>query len=746
MTIKNRIIALVAGLLAFTVLTIGTGLYEMRSFNNDLQALYNDRIVPLKDLKAIADSYAVNIVDTNHKLRNGNINWQEAETNITNAQQEITRLWSGYMATTLTTEEAKLAQKAQTLMQPADRAIEQLLVLVKSRDTEAVREFSISRLYPAIDPISTAITDLVNLQLTVASELNASAQDNYESTMSMAMIGSIVIFIIALLFSRITLLAVTRPLNELVNVSRHVQQKGDFSARIKVANMDEVGQAASAFNELLENMAKAIADANRVVGAIAQSDFSQRVNVQYVGDLDKLKQGVNGSAEQVAFMMGELSKVMQGLHNGQFDLKMDERVPKAFSDQVESALQSIDQVIVQINQVMSYMNEGKFQHRVNTEARGQLDVMKKNINSSMDALERAVKDITRVVVAQSEGDLTQNITAQYHGELRVLTEAVNTSAEKLTEVVSKAVTASNIVHTAADEVSRGAQDLSQRVQEQAAALEETSATMDEMNSAVQNNTENAKQATGVAREVQGKATQGTKVMQQTIDAMNAIQQSSHKIADIVTLIDGIAFQTNLLALNAAVEAARAGDHGRGFAVVAGEVRALAQKSADAAKDIKSLIEESVGRIDQGTKLASESGEMLNGITSAVEQVAQMIDHIARASSEQAEGVSQVHKAIADIDQVTQQNAALVEQTSAASESMSEQAANLSRDMAFFNTGNTAKQSATAPRLAAPGNKPVAKHQPEKPVAKPVKIEEKKSAGLAVEKSARINDSDEWSEF
>jgi len=284
------------------------------------------------------------------------------------------------------------------------------------------------------------------------------------------------------------------------------------------------------------------------------------------------------------------------------------------------------------------------------------------------------------------------------------------------------------------------------VQEQAAALEETSATMDEMNSAVQNNTENAKQATGVAREVQTKATQGTKVMQQTIEAMNAIQQSSHKIADIVTLIDGIAFQTNLLALNAAVEAARAGDHGRGFAVVAGEVRALAQKSAEAAKDIKGLIEESVGRIDQGTKLASESGEMLNGITSAVEQVTQMIDHIARASSEQSEGVSQVHKAIADIDQVTQQNAALVEETSAASESMSEQAANLSRDMAFFNTGNATKQPAAPARLAAPANKPVAKPQPEKPVTKPAKIEEKKSAGLAVEKSARINDSDEWSEF
>jgi methyl-accepting chemotaxis protein len=558
MSIKNRVLMLVTLLLGFAVVAVVTGLTIMKGNNDSLHELYIDRIVPLQDLKSIADSYAVNIVDTNHKLRNGNIDWQEAEKNITEAKQEINRLWSGYMATTLTPEEAGLANNAQSLMTVADSAVDELERLVKARDADGLRVFSIEKLYPAIDPISEAITALINLQLTVAGELNARNEAHYERTFSSSVIVALLIFVLALLISRQTLRAIMQPLTELVNVSHHVQQKGDFSVRVTVARMDEVGQAASAFNELLDNMAKSIADANRVVGAIAQSDFSQRVTAQYVGDLDKLKQGVNGSAQSVAFMMDELSKIMQGLHNGQFDLTMDERVPKAFSDQVEGALQSINQVVVQINEVMAYMNEGKFQHRVNTSARGQLDVLKQSINSSMDSLESAVKDITRVVVSQSQGDLTQTIATQYHGELRILTEAVNMSAEKLIEVVSKAVMASNIVYTAADEVARGAQDLSQRVQEQAAALEETSATMDEMNAAVQNNTENAKQATDVAREVQGKASQGTQVMQQTIQAMDAIQQSSHKIADIVSLIDGIAFQTNLLALNAAVEAARAG--------------------------------------------------------------------------------------------------------------------------------------------------------------------------------------------
>jgi methyl-accepting chemotaxis protein len=736
MTVKNRITFLVLGLLAFSLIAIIVGLANMKANNDNLHALYVDRVVPLQDLKDIADTYAVKIVDTNHKLRNGNISWQEAETNIAEAKRTIARLWQGYMATTLTPEETKLAQKAQTLMQPADRAVNELERLVKARDMQGITAFSIGQLYPVIDPISDAITDLVNLQLRVAAELNESSEAIYQRTLMLAIIFAILIFSVAIYFSIATITAITRPLNDLVRVSKQVQAQGDLTARIKVERMDEVGQAATGFNDLMDTMSGAIRGVNRVVGAIAKSDYSQRMEKNYNGDFDKLKEGVNASAVQVEFMMGELGKVMQGLHQGRFDLKMDERVPQAFRDQVDSALDSINQVIEDIDSVMSYMNEGRFQHRVNASAQGKLAEMKGKINQSMTSLETAIGDITKVIVGQSNGDLTQKIAGEYHGELRILTEAVNQTAERLIEVVSKAIQASSIVNSASGEVSTGALDLSQRVQEQAAALEQTSATMDQMNTAVQNNTQNAQNATQVAREVESKATKGTEVMQQTIAAMNAIQESSHKIADIVSLIDGIAFQTNLLALNAAVEAARAGDHGRGFAVVAGEVRALAQKSAEAAKQISTLISESVGRIDQGTKLADESGKMLGAITGSIKEVAQMIAQIAQASNEQAEGVSQVHKAITSIDQVTQQNAALVEQTSAAAESMSEQAKILNEDMAFFKTGSL-------------GGVHASRHAPlalSKPIAKPTTTNTKKTAGLPSPKSAKMKHSDEWSEF
>lgn len=218
--------------------------------------------------------------------------------------------------------------------------------------------------------------------------------------------------------------------------------------------------------------------------------------------------------------------------------------------------------------------------------------------------------------------------------------------------------------------------------------------MAEMNAAVENNTDSAEAANNVVGKVQTEVTQAGSVMEKTIEAMNSIQQSSHEIADIVTLIDSIAFQTNLLALNAAVEAARAGEHGRGFAVVAGEVRALAQKSANAAKDIKGLIELSVDRIDHGTSMASESGHVIKDVIKSIDEITGMIQQINSASHEQSEGVRQVHHAVGDIDAATQQNAHLVEQTSNSAFELNSQASALSENMAFFKTSNKLLSSTT----------------------------------------------------
>ena len=312
-------------------------------------------------------------------------------------------------------------------------------------------------------------------------------------------------------------------------------------------------------------------------------------------------------------------------------------------------------------------------------------------NENTKLLKDVVHDAGMVMEAYSKGDLTAKMqnhlqgkeNSMFTGEVELLTCSISNMVGNLSNIISEVLNSSKQVHFAANEVKESSMNLSDRVQQQAAALEETSATMDQMNSSVQANKQSAHHAAEEARAVQSQAGDGETVMQKTVDAINAIEESSHQIKDIVSLIDSIAFQTNLLALNAAVEAARAGEHGRGFAVVAGEVRALAQKSAGAAKEINELISNSTERVAQGVLLAQQSGDSLEKINSAIKGIVDMIDHIASSSDEQAIGINQVHQAITQIDSVTQQNAALVEQTSASAETMKGESTRLEENMSFF---------------------------------------------------------------
>ncbi|MCP3998012.1 MAG: methyl-accepting chemotaxis protein, partial [bacterium] len=259
--------------------------------------------------------------------------------------------------------------------------------------------------------------------------------------------------------------------------------------------------------------------------------------------------------------------------------------------------------------------------------------------------ERVVNDTVRVFGAMAEGDMTETIDAEYQGAFGQLKRDANATTEKLTEVIGGISTASETVHTGADEISQGNANLSQRTEEQASSLEETASSMEEMTSTVKQNADNARQANQLAGGAREQAEIGGEVVGKAITAMDEINDSSKKIADIIGVIDEIAFQTNLLALNAAVEAARAGEQGRGFAVVATEVRNLAQRSATAAKEIKALIQDSATKVEGGSKLVNDSGETLKQIVTSVKKVSDIIAEIAAASNEQATGIEQVNKAI-----------------------------------------------------------------------------------------------------
>ena len=302
---------------------------------------------------------------------------------------------------------------------------------------------------------------------------------------------------------------------------------------------------------------------------------------------------------------------------------------------------------------------------------------------------RSIIQVSEVAQRAAEGDLTSRVTVTTKDELGVLGQAMNTMLDNIANVVEEVRQAAENVSTGSAEITQGNEDLSQRTSAQAGALEETSASMEEMTSTIKQNADNAKQANQLAVTAREVAEKGGAVTDNAVLAMDEINKSSKKIADIINVIDEIAFQTNLLALNAAVEAARAGEQGRGFAVVASEVRNLAQRSAMAAKEIKALINESVQKVGDGSNLVNQSGQTLAEIVNSVKRVTDIIAEISAASQEQAAGIDQVNKAVIQMDQGTQQNAALVEQATSASQSMKQQAAALIEQVAFFKTNNEA---------------------------------------------------------
>ena len=355
----------------------------------------------------------------------------------------------------------------------------------------------------------------------------------------------------------------------------------------------------------------------------------------------------------------------------------------------------------EVQSVVEAALTGDLSQRIATEDKqGFYAIMSERINELMAVNEQVLNSTLEIMSALASGNLNINMDTDYQGAFAQLQQDANATVAKLTEVITQIKSGAGEVMVGAEEISQGNTNLSQRTEEQASALQQTASSMEQMTSTVKQNASSARQANQLAANARDQAEQGGAVVSQAISAMNEINTSSQKIADIIGVIDEIAFQTNLLALNAAVEAARAGEQGRGFAVVASEVRNLAQRSATAAKEIKTLIEDSVTKVNDGSKLVDASGQTLEEIVIAVKKVSDIIAEIAAASQEQASGIEQVNKAIMQMDEMTQQNAALVEEAAAASEAMSEQSKGMSTLMDFFQfSGSSTKpQQESAVRL------------------------------------------------
>ncbi len=358
------------------------------------------------------------------------------------------------------------------------------------------------------------------------------------------------------------------------------------------------------------------------------------------------------------------------------------------------------------------------------------------VNELVEAADAAIKETVGALERIAQGDFSEKIEAEYYGAFGEIKDNANLTVERLTETVQRIKEAADTISTASKEIASGNTDLSSRTEQQASSLEETAASMEELTSTVKQNAENAKQANQLALSASDIAVKGGRVVGQVVGTMSSISDSSKKIVDIISVIDGIAFQTNILALNAAVEAARAGEQGRGFAVVASEVRNLAQRSAAAAKEIKELISDSVEKVGAGTRLVNEAGKTMDEVVSSVKRVTDIMGEITAASTEQSQGIEQVNTAITQMDDVTQQNAALVEEAAAAAESLEEQAQELA---ALMNTFKLAHESRSV--VAASPKRSVARPAAGKPVAQ-------KAAPAARARPVKQLDTDDgdWKEF
>lgn len=333
--------------------------------------------------------------------------------------------------------------------------------------------------------------------------------------------------------------------------------------------------------------------------------------------------------------------------------------------------------------------------------------------NNANAMKLTVDQVQSVVKAAVEGDLTRSVDMTGKtGLLKILCTDINSLIESLSDIVGQIKIASDEIFTGANEISTGNSDLSSRTEQQAANLEETASSMEELTSTVKLNADNAKEANLLAEKASTIAIGGGDLIQQVVVTMSAINESSQKIADIIGVIDGIAFQTNILALNAAVEAARAGDQGRGFAVVASEVRTLAQRSANAAKEIKGLISDSVKKIESGNTLVSKSGETMKDVVNSIKRVNDIMAEIAAASVEQSSGIQEISNAVLQMDEMTQQNAALVEEAAAAAESLQSQADQLTQRVSMFQVnGDVSSNRKPSSKMIREKNSPVALRKP-----------------------------------
>ncbi len=479
--------------------------------------------------------------------------------------------------------------------------------------------------------------------------------------------------------------------------------KGQLNTRADAAkHQGDFRKVVQGVNDTLDAVVVPLNVAAKYVDSIAKGSIPAKITDTYHGDFNTLKDNLNQCIEAVNCLVSDAGTLAQAAAKGQLSVRADATKHQGdFRKIVEGVNSTLDSVIDPLNMAascVSRISKGDVPDNITEHYHGDFNSLKDNLNTCIDAVNRLVADANTLADAATDGRVTVRADVSKHqGDFRKVVEGVNATLETIVKPIIAVKEAAEMINTAAGEISSGNNDLSVRTEEQAASLEKTASSMEELASTVKQNADNAKQANQLAVVASSVAVKGGDVVGKVVQTMADINQSARKIEDIISVIDGIAFQTNILALNAAVEAARAGEQGRGFAVVAGEVRNLAQRSASAAKEIKELIADSVTKTNEGTIQVENAGRTMEEVVVSVKRVSDIIGEIAAASIEQSAGIDQVNAAVINMDEATQQNAALVEQAAAASESLLEQANALTETVSIFKIGSAVASTSKSTR-------------------------------------------------
>jgi PAS domain S-box-containing protein len=697
---------------------LGIGTLRLAEFKNEVHGLTNDRVPKLEQ----TDDWTIRLLESAHHTRNMLI-LDDKE----NIQKEIDAVMEdkekrkGYrmmlVASATTAEEKAAIEKvlgARTVYIPLE---DEYLRQISAGQIKEAKETLLARVRPAQLAYVDALNNFRAFQTAQikarAEALDSSYRHTIVTLLSLFGLATAAAAALAILITRVIVAPLKRVIAHFDELRR-----GRFDGVIEVHSTDETGQLLSALKTmqeaLLENERTAIA----AKGKIAAIDKSQAV-IEFNPDGT-----VRSANDNFLRTMGYSLADIKGQHHSLFVELAHRSSPeyRTFWDKLGRGEYQADKykrigrdgrevwLQASYNPIMGVDGKPymivKYASDVTDQVRLQADQVKMQADQlrMKEALDVAVTETQAVVQSAIDGELTRRIDMTgKSGQIESLAGSVNALIGSMMTLVAEIKRAAGEVQSGAQEISMGNVNLSQRTEQQASSLKETASSMEEMTSSVKSTADNAGQARQLAVAAREQAERGGDIVNAAVAAMGGINGASKKISDIIGVIDEIAFQTNLLALNAAVEAARAGEHGRGFAVVASEVRNLAGRSATAAKEIKTLINDSVTKVEEGSKLVGDSGKALGDIGTAVKRVADVIAEIAAASHEQAGGIEQVNKAVMQMDETTQQNAALVEQAAAASESIVGQATQLANLVAGYDVaGHSA--AAVKPMTAA---KPIA---------------------------------------